>query len=48
VRQLEGSGGVIEWTSPTGRQYLVQPERKVPGFKTTSMGATAALGDPPF
>lgn len=35
VRQLPGSGGAIEWTSPTGRRYIVQPERRVPVFRTT-------------
>ncbi|GAA5196994.1 HNH endonuclease signature motif containing protein [Microbacterium jejuense] len=34
VRQVPGSGGVIEWTSPTGRRYLVTPERRVPVFTT--------------
>ncbi|MEU1973695.1 DUF222 domain-containing protein [Microbacterium sp. NPDC019599] len=33
VRQLEGSGGALEWISPLGRRYVVQPERKVPVFK---------------
>jgi hypothetical protein len=32
VRQLPDSGGVIEWISPTGRRYLVEPERRVPVF----------------
>ncbi|MDT0144702.1 DUF222 domain-containing protein [Microbacterium sp. PRC9] len=32
VRQIEGSGGAVAWTSPTGRRYVVQPERKVPTF----------------
>ena len=32
IRQIPGSGGAIEWTSPTGRRYIVQPERKVPVF----------------
>ncbi|TQM27595.1 uncharacterized protein DUF222 [Microbacterium kyungheense] len=43
VRQIPGSGGVIEWTSPTGRRYLVKPERPVPVFT-----ATAAEPAPPF
>ena len=33
VRQIDGSGGAIEWTSPTGRRYIVQPERRVPVFR---------------
>jgi hypothetical protein len=32
VRQMPGTGGVIEWTSPTGRRYQVTPERRVPVF----------------
>jgi len=43
VRQIPGSGGVIEWTSPTGRRYLVKPERPVPVFT-----ATAPEPAPPF
>ncbi|WP_255209203.1 HNH endonuclease signature motif containing protein [Microbacterium oleivorans] len=27
-------GGALEWTSPTGRVYLVQPERRIPQFTT--------------
>ena len=26
--------GAMEWTSPTGRHYIVQPERKIPTFTT--------------
>jgi hypothetical protein len=46
VRQVAGSGGAIEWVSPTKRRYVVQPERRVPVF-----AVTAAAGDgrpPPF
>jgi hypothetical protein len=28
-----GSGGALHWQSPTGRHYVVQPERRVPMFK---------------
>jgi len=35
IRQLEGSGGAIEWTSPTRRRYIVQPERPVPVFRAS-------------
>jgi hypothetical protein len=42
VRQIEGSGGVIEWISPTGRRYVVQPERRVPVF-TVGKHRDAAL-----
>ncbi|WP_244604330.1 HNH endonuclease signature motif containing protein [Microbacterium oleivorans] len=27
-------GGALEWTSPAGRVYLVQPERRIPRFTT--------------
>lgn len=33
VRQIEDSGGALEWTSPTGRRYRVEPERRVPAFR---------------
>lgn len=33
VRQVPGSGGVMEWISPYGRCYLVEPERRVPVFR---------------
>ncbi|WES64655.1 DUF222 domain-containing protein [Microbacter sp. GSS18] len=33
IRQVPGSGGAIEWTSPSGRQYVVKPERRVPVFR---------------
>jgi len=49
VRQVDGSGGAIEWTSPTGRRYVVQPRRRVPVFTVTA-GAGAGTGagsDPP-
>ena len=50
VRQLEGSGGAIEWNSPTGRRYVVQPERRVPVFTADSHRASALAGrsDAPF
>ncbi|MDY0910691.1 HNH endonuclease signature motif containing protein [Microbacterium sp. CFBP9034] len=32
VQQIEGSGGAMEWTSPSGRRYRVEPERRVPAF----------------
>ena len=35
VQQIEGSGGALLWTSPTGRRYRVDPERKVPAFRPT-------------
>ena len=41
VRDVEGSFGAVEWISPTGRRYVVQPERRVPVFRTQHEG------DPP-
>ncbi|WP_314501732.1 DUF222 domain-containing protein [uncultured Microbacterium sp.] len=32
LRQLPGTGGAVEWTSPAGRTYVVEPERRVPVF----------------
>ncbi|WP_374311639.1 DUF222 domain-containing protein [Microbacterium sp.] len=36
VRQLDGSGGALEWISPTGRRYVVEPERRVPVFRVSA------------
>ncbi|NYE19198.1 HNH endonuclease signature motif containing protein [Microbacterium immunditiarum] len=33
VRQVPDSGGALEWRSPAGRTYVVQPERRVPVFR---------------
>ena len=33
VHQIGGSGGSLEWTSPSGRRYRVDPERRVPVFR---------------
>ncbi|NNH02918.1 DUF222 domain-containing protein [Microbacterium ulmi] len=46
VRQLPDSGGVMEWISPMGRRYLVEPERRVPVFRDTA--PTAQTAAPPF
>ncbi|WP_194395897.1 HNH endonuclease [Microbacterium atlanticum] len=35
VTQIPGSGGALEWISPTGRRYVVQPERRVPVFASS-------------
>jgi len=35
IEQVAGSGGAILWTSPSGRRYLVKPERAVPVFRST-------------
>ncbi|HEX5858355.1 MAG TPA: DUF222 domain-containing protein [Microbacterium sp.] len=42
VTQIPGSGGAIEWVSPTGRRYVVEPERRVPVFRAQ------AESDAPF
>ncbi|QKJ21046.1 DUF222 domain-containing protein [Microbacterium hominis] len=47
VRQVPGSGGAIEWTSPSGRVYTVLPERRVPVF-TPSTVAGAGGDEAPF
>lgn len=36
VTQLVDSGGAVEWISPTGRRYVVQPERRVPVFRVST------------
>lgn len=41
VRQVDGSGGALEWLSPAGRRYVVQPERKVPVFRPVDDGTPA-------
>ncbi len=45
VRQIPGSGGAIEWTSPSHRRYIVQPERRVPVFRASPTGGAS---DAPF
>ncbi|MFK4806469.1 DUF222 domain-containing protein [Microbacterium sp. ZW CA_36] len=35
IEQVPGSGGAVRWTSPSGRHYLVKPERAVPVFRST-------------
>ncbi|MFG6476900.1 DUF222 domain-containing protein [Microbacterium sp. P06] len=47
VTQLEGSGGAIEWLSPGGRRFIVQPERKVPMFRPVPDDA-GSRGAAPF
>lgn len=46
VQQIDGSGGAIEWTSPTGRRYVVHPKRRVPVFTTST--SPGRPGDAPF
>lgn len=36
VRQVDDGGGALEWTSPSGRRYRVEPERRVPVFRPAS------------
>ncbi|WP_240642399.1 HNH endonuclease signature motif containing protein [Microbacterium sulfonylureivorans] len=43
VRQIDESGGALEWTSPSGRRYRVEPERRVPTFRPAVHGGA----DPP-
>lgn len=47
VRQLDGSGGSLEWISPTGRRYVVEPERRVPVFRASEVADAAAGPAPP-
>lgn len=41
VEQIPGSGGALEWTSPSGRRYRVEPERRVPVFRVTADASSA-------
>ena len=47
LRQIPGSGGAVEWTSPAGRSYVVEPVRRVPVFRTSNDVASAESNDPP-
>lgn len=49
IRQLPDRGGTIEWTSPAGRRYLVEPERRTPHFPPTHPTSitTQTVDDPP-
>jgi hypothetical protein len=46
IEQLPDSGGMIRWTSPSGRVYLVEPERRTPTF--TPKAAARSTDPPPF
>ncbi|QKJ21300.1 DUF222 domain-containing protein [Microbacterium hominis] len=51
VEQLPASGGAVRWTSPTGRRYVVNPERRIPVFRPSPPVPAADRGDddlPPF
>lgn len=41
VEQVPGSGGALRWTSPSGRCYLVEPERRVPVFRPSADASPA-------
>jgi hypothetical protein len=42
VQQIPDTGGTIQWTSPTGRTYHVQPEHRIPTFTpATGLDASA-------
>ncbi|KQZ83263.1 HNH endonuclease [Microbacterium sp. Root166] len=41
VEQVPDSGGALHWTSPSGRHYTVQPERRVPVFRASAEPAPA-------
>ncbi|WP_375385670.1 DUF222 domain-containing protein [uncultured Microbacterium sp.] len=43
IRDVGGSYGAVEWISPAGRHYVVEPERRVPMFRTVPDD-----GPPPF
>ncbi|GAA3623773.1 HNH endonuclease signature motif containing protein [Microbacterium awajiense] len=48
-RVMQAPGGVLHWTSPTGRAYVAHPQRRTPSFRPAGSDTTAATGtDPPF
>lgn len=47
LRQMPGTGGSVEWTSPSGRRYVVRPERRVPAFTISGTPPGADSADPP-
>jgi hypothetical protein len=47
VQQIAGSGGALEWRSPLGRRYVVEPERRVPVFRE-ERPPPRVDGPPPF
>lgn len=48
VRQIENGEGALEWISPAGRRYVVQPERRVPVFRPSPDEEQRPQGTPPF
>lgn len=34
-------GGALRWTSPSGREYVVEPERRLPVFTTATASSPA-------
>jgi hypothetical protein len=45
VTQVAGSGGALEWRSPAGRRYVVEPERPMPFFRPDDVTVAST---PPF
>ena len=49
LRQIPGSGGAVQWTSPAGRRYTVHSKRRVTVFTLPSDAPSAQSQDvPPF
>lgn len=46
VQHLAHEGGALEWTSPTGRRYLVRPERPTPVFRPSAADDGRGTGAP--
>jgi hypothetical protein len=42
VNQIPGTGGALQWISPSGRRYRVDPERPVPVFRPSVGDTTSA------
>jgi len=45
IVQVPGSGGAVEWTSPYGRRYRVEPERRMPFFRPAAETAATGTAD---
>lgn len=45
VTQHPDACGALEWLSPTGRRYTVQPERRIPVFVPAPVNGSDASGD---
>jgi hypothetical protein len=44
LTQVPDSGGAVEWISPAGRRYVVEPKRRVPVFRVTGPGPDTGPG----